>query len=498
MSIITNQSSMNVMKRNIFLSLLGIVAMLAACSSNEDLQGVAAGDVSTVTISARLDNGLKTRATYDTDDEVKRCLIEVREAGSAQTGTQYTGTSSADGTFQFSLTLKKGAKYDFLFWADDGKSYSTENLSAITLHADAAGKPGIAYFGRLTNTALSSEMEAKLTHAVGKVTLKTTGTLPAGNTVKVNIPTHAGFDVSKGEVTGTAAPTDFSFQSSKDISKNEVFSFYVLAPSEESLADEVAVSCGSESTKLTYVPLQMNYRTVLEGDVANINKVSGTITAKIDADWAGTKGEQAFPQINLKDGEALTEDLIKVTISNGTLVIKGNMTDDDFKTLGTYMGANLTAIHTLDLGDCTATAIPDNLLCFSDGNFMKKVEVSKLILPRKVVSIGESAFRSTKITSLVLPETLTTIGESAFRYGDVTTLTIPASVTSIGSMAFQYQSKLSELKFQGKTPPSSIGQVAFTWDKISTIYVPSGSKNAYLEALNKISELGWDKKLKEY
>lgn len=477
------------MRKSIFLSMLGIAAMLASCSSDEGLQNATDNGLSTVTITAQLNDGIKTRATYDADDAVQRCIVEVRETGSTTAGTQYPGTLES-GTYKFNLSLKSGVNYDFLFWADDNKSYSTDDLTAVTLSVEANGKPGIAYYGCLLNKPLTTGMAVDLTHAVAKVTLKTTGTLPTGKAIKVSIPTYAGFDVKTGDITGNAAAQDFIAEYNTEITNNEVFSFYVLAKKEESDLVDATVSCDTESTTLTYVPLQMNYRTVLEGDVANINKATGDITATIVSEWAGTNDTQAFPQINLKNGETLTSEMITSAISNGTLIIKGDMTDANFTALGNYIKANPTAISTLDMGDCTATGIPDEFLYATD------VKISTLVLPKETTSIGARAFYDLAITSLTLPETLETIGDRAFLYGDLTTLTIPASVTTLSDQAFLYQNSLESVYFEGTTPPT----IAYGRALPSgcTIYVPSGLKTTYVDKWTPYSSVNWDSRIQEY
>lgn len=485
---------MKEMRKSIFLSMLGIAAMLASCSSDEELQNATDNGLSTVTITAQLNDGIKTRATLDTDDEVQRCLVEVRETGSNTAGTQYPGTLES-GTCKFNLSLKSGVNYDFLFWADDNKSYTTDDLTTVTLSAEANGKPGIAYQGCLLDMPLTAGMTVDLTHAVAKVTLKTTETLPTGKTVKVNIPTYAGFDVKTGDITGTSTAQDFTADYNTEITGNEeVFSFYVLAKKESDLVN-ATVACDDGSTELTYVPLQMNYRTVLAGDVANIGKVSGDITATIVSDWAGTNDTQTFPQINL-NGESLTDNMIKAAITNGKLVIKGDMTNEDLTTLGNYIKANPTAVSTLDMGDCTVTAIPDDFLYGTDGQYVTKVTISTLVLPKGTTSIGNNAFYSSSITSLSLPETLETIGEAAFRYGNLTTVTIPASVTSIGRYAFQYQNKLASMTFKSPTPLLYYTSTMFPSGV--TVYVPAGSKAAYVEKWSSSSSLDWNNKIQEY
>lgn len=297
-------------------------------------------------------------------------------------------------------------------------------------------------------------------------------------------------------MTGDFEAKDFPAEYSGAVTKDEIYSFYVLASADGENASTTTISYDGESTELSNVPLKMNYRTVLEGGIAMINKISGDITATIDTEWEGDNNTQSFPQVILTADTRLTEEMIKSSINNGKLTIAGEMNDADFKTLGDYLLSNPSAISTLDLGNCTTTEIPDNFLYNPDAQSVDLVEVSTLILPQNTTTIGENAFYRVAMTSLTFPETVTKIGDRAFRYGKLTTLTIPSSVTWIGSQAFFYQEDLGSTTFESATPPSYIGSAAFPSGK--TIYVPTGSKDAYIAKMIGGNEDYWNNLIKEY
>lgn len=71
---------------------------------------------------------------------------------------------------------------------------------------------------------------------------------------------------------------------------------------------------------------------------------------------------------------------------------------------------------------------------YSDEN----TEITNLIIPEGVTSIGESAFsQCSSLTSISIPNSVTSIGGSAFQYCyGLTSIFIPNSVTSIGHGAF--------------------------------------------------------------
>ena len=79
--------------------------------------------------------------------------------------------------------------------------------------------------------------------------------------------------------------------------------------------------------------------------------------------------------------------------------------------------------------------------------FMDGKEITDLVIPNSVTSIGEYAFTfCTGLTSITIPNSVTSIGEKAFVYcSGLTSVTIPNSVTSIGYAAFSSCSGLKKV-----------------------------------------------------
>ncbi len=106
------------------------------------------------------------------------------------------------------------------------------------------------------------------------------------------------------------------------------------------------------------------------------------------------------------------------------------------------------------------------------------------IIPNTVASIGEKAFaRCYDMTSINIPNSVTSIGAQAFFHcSTLTSINIPNSVTSIDDRAFDYCRELTEIICESATPPTAYGDTFLEIPTTATLYVPTGSKEAYASA----------------
>ena len=102
------------------------------------------------------------------------------------------------------------------------------------------------------------------------------------------------------------------------------------------------------------------------------------------------------------------------------------------------------------------------------GAFYKN-QLTNVVIPPSVTSIGNWSFRENQLTSVIIPPSVTTIGESAFYKNQLTSVIIPPSVTTIESSAFS-ENKLTSVII----PPSvtTIGECAFDENKLTEVKVP--------------------------
>lgn len=87
--------------------------------------------------------------------------------------------------------------------------------------------------------------------------------------------------------------------------------------------------------------------------------------------------------------------------------------------------------------------------------FKERTGISKIVVPRGVLSVNTSAFYKCSLVEIVLPEGLTSIGPGAFRYCySLKKITMPDSVKTIGAGAFHDCKSLEELII-----PSSVTEI---------------------------------------
>lgn len=490
--------------------MLGTVAMLASCSQDDALlQNPTANGLSTVTITALPEDGMKTRATSTTDDDVTRCKLEIYDGeGNAVTVTPVEGN-----IYSFSAKLEKDATYTFLCWADD-ESYDLGANLKTDITAATTGTPGIAYFANESLVA-SENISLTLKHAVAKVSLKTIVTEGEtyGKEASLSFTMYGGFNVegktAVNKETEARTITETFSPAAGATDPQDVMSFYALVL-DDGLTDDVVISYDSKSTTLDNVPLKRNYHTVFSGNLSMLGNVQTTITATIDQNWESTE------DVNYPEAEAnantntiktyvegqLTTDLITAALNGGNeLNIAGPMNDADFAVIRSYMekhnedeGAELN----IDISKTGLTALPKDAFANKDQSigtgYHTNYILRSVVLPEGLVSIGDYAFHDCdNLTHIVLPASLKSIGEYAFDTSEngaglkeltipdgvtyvgnsflsrtgITQLTIPASLTSFTAGGeFCYMRKLQSLTFEGNV--TEVGYITFAYSEALT------------------------------
>ncbi len=191
------------------------------------------------------------------------------------------------------------------------------------------------------------------------------------------------------------------------------------------------------------------------------------------------------------------------------------------KTIGDYAFKDCSALTSINLpegSNVPGIYLPEGLRDLSSYAFSNCTSITKVIIPGSVATIGEDAFHGcTSLSEVILNEGLETIGRRAFfGCGGLHQIVFPASLTALGfwngeGLVFygvEFRSgtdgdnnEYQGVKFLGSNPPNfqrdditisgkhweaTANDGAGGWVNGVTVYVPTGSKDAYL-AVGKIN-----------
>lgn len=388
------------MKKNFSLWMLGIAAMLASCSSEDGLQGIDGND-GVVHITARLENGMNTRAVIDGVTEenagIDRYVLNVYDVTDSENPQYVQSTSSADGNF--SVKLERSKMYRFYCWADEGDDKSTytitdNNLASITLKQDASDAskyqlPTIAHRGVSGEDVSGNTTEPvtiQMTHAVAKLVLKTQSPLSA-NSTKVATQTVTSYNAITDTYGSEKANIECTDGLTGDITATdenpvEVLSFYLMVDGKDT--QNVTLShtatpgdfTSADDRTFNNVPFQIDYRTIFVGHVDNTNNM--TVNFNLDDDW--TDAEKEFPcdvdtETNtvesFEPGSLTSAAVTSAMNGTGILKVKGKINQADMDVIVTNGKETLTD---LDLSEATGSNVTVGRSGFGDG----KLEVLKL------------------------------------------------------------------------------------------------------------------------
>ncbi len=127
--------------------------------------------------------------------------------------------------------------------------------------------------------------------------------------------------------------------------------------------------------------------------------------------------------------------------------------------------------------------IKNGTTVISDIAFKDCTNLTSVIIPDSVISIGEDAFAyCTSLTSVTIPDSVTSMGDSVFyECTSLTSVTIPDSVTSIGDYAFVCCYSLTSITVSEGNEYYSNDEygVLFNKDKTTLVCCPGGKGGNY-------------------
>lgn len=281
------------MIKKVFL-MLGIAAMLASCSQNEELfTDKGNNTVQQMTFTLATDEKPQTRAATD---GLRYVVAVYDETGKTEVKQETTFENNC-----FTILLHPGT-YKCLFWADHGSTnYDATDLKSVkdlkSTKADANAEA--FYASQSVKVSNGNHVNVTLNRAVAKVILRETDELETGSmTVTYSRPTS--FNVADGKTTGTESDTK-TLSIKKEIqgttdSPVEIGSFYVLASADEANLDNFITKYNEEEKTISNVPVQANYQTYITGKYGA--KVNQQFLIDVNTTWSTSDKEGKLLNVN--------------------------------------------------------------------------------------------------------------------------------------------------------------------------------------------------------
>ena len=336
---------------------LTATAMLLPSCSSDDI--VPQGGEATVILTAKLPDGLQTRAFADGKTATHLQMVVMQAEGDRPYGDNLSVFDSGEVyTAEFQngklytevpVKLVSGKRYAVICWADAGEEKSPYEFDT-TNHTVTAN-----YANRSTSdetldafyacTAFTVEADGtqtiELRRPFAQLNIGTDDLQTAkdagftATTAEVTVPVYTQFDLVDGEVsnpevrtfTAAALPTDEKFPASAGEGYQYLAMNYVLTSADKTLVDEVKLKVsgtGAAPIERTFntVPLQRNYRTNIYGSIlTNVMNVKIVIEPDFFGDFNSVASFDALSdQLNAGGDVQLSSD---VTASK-TLVVKGS------------------------------------------------------------------------------------------------------------------------------------------------------------------------------
>ena len=178
--------------------------------------------------------------------------------------------------------------------------------------------------------------------------------------------------------------------------------------------------------------------------------------------------------------------------SNPLYYAKHIYSDEDTEITNLIIPNSVTSIGNSAFANCsglTSVTIGNSVTSIGSSAFSYCSGLTSVTIGSGVTSIGNYAFRECSgLTSVTIPNSVTSIGSSTFyNCSGLTSVTIPNSVTSIGSSAFYGCSGLTSITIPNSV--TSIGNYAFYGSGLTSVTIPNSVTSIGINAFANCSKL---------
>lgn len=207
-----------------------------------------------------------------------------------------------------------------------------------------------------------------------------------------------------------------------------------------------------------------------------------TLSDKDETNKTATISDYNCYSGNSNGYETITDVVIPESIDNYKIVEIGFSSFWMGKYSGSFANKNISSLmlpnsvvtiggNAFALNKLTNIAIPDSVATIGDNAFYHN-QLKTIVLGNSINEIGNAAFHSNLLTSVLIPNSVTTIGPRAFSYNQLTSITIPDSITKIKASTF------SNNQLTSVTIPDSVTEIegsAFSYNNLSYVLINSSS-----------------------
>ncbi len=166
----------------------------------------------------------------------------------------------------------------------------------------------------------------------------------------------------------------------------------------------------------------------------------------------------------------------------------GNLCFNGFSGLTSVsLPSTITKINVMAFSDCislSSIAIPSGVTTIGSQAFTGDKSLTSVTIPNGVTVLEYATFfKCESLASAVLSENLEKLGEDVFKFSGLQSITIPSGVTEIGQYCFAFNHSLTSATINAVTPPTlQNDNIFYGSDRLTAIYVPAASVNAYKSA----------------